>query len=106
MKARTAQANQIRGLLGKRGDSYVRTLLIHGARLVLRQVERRPERADRWLRELPARRPENVVAVALANKNARIANRARLPRSHSFSNRYSARRELDDEHLERPDPAL
>jgi transposase len=59
--------------MSKRGDSYVRTLLIHGARSVLRQVERHPERAEPWLRELLARRPKNVVAVALANKNARIA---------------------------------
>jgi transposase len=59
--------------ISKRGDSYIRTLLIHGARSVLRQVERHPERADPWLREMLKRRPKNVVAVALANKNARIA---------------------------------
>ena len=59
--------------MSKRGDSYLRTLLIHGARSVLRQVECHPERADPWLRQLLARRPKNVVAVALANKNARIA---------------------------------
>lgn len=59
--------------MSKRGDSYVRTLLIHGARSVLQQVQRHPERADPWLRQLLARRPKNVVAVALANKNARIA---------------------------------
>lgn len=59
--------------ISKHGDGYVRTLLIHGARSVLRQVERHPERADPWLRQLLARRPKNVVAVALANKNARIA---------------------------------
>lgn len=59
--------------MSKRGDSYVRTLLIHGARSVLQQLGRHPERADPWLRKLLARRPKNVVAVALANKNARIA---------------------------------
>lgn len=59
--------------MSKRGDSYLRTLLIHGARSVLHQVERHPERADPWLVQLLARRPKNVVAVALANKNARIA---------------------------------
>lgn len=59
--------------MSKRGDSYLRTLLIHGARSVLHQVERHPERADPWLKQLLARRPKNVVAVALANKNARIA---------------------------------
>jgi transposase len=59
--------------MSKRGDSYLRTLLIHGARSVLQQVARHPERADPWLKQLLARRPKNVVAVALANKNARIA---------------------------------
>ena len=59
--------------MSKRGDSYVRTLLIHGARAVIAQLERHHQRADPWLRGLLARRPKNVVAVALANKNARIA---------------------------------
>jgi len=59
--------------MSKRGDCYVRTLLIHGARSVVAQAVRQPARADAWLRALLARRPKNVVAVALANKNARIA---------------------------------
>ena len=59
--------------MSKRGDSYLRTLFIHGARSVVQQVARHPERADPWLKQLLARRPKNVVAVALANKNARIA---------------------------------
>src|SRR5207247_9332362 len=59
--------------ISKRGDSYLRTLLIHGARAVIAQVERHPEHADEWLKRLLARRPKNVAAVALANKNARIA---------------------------------
>jgi transposase len=59
--------------MSKRGDSYVRTLLIHGARSVVSQAVRHPERADPWLRDLLTRRPKNVAAVALANKNARIA---------------------------------
>jgi transposase len=59
--------------MSKRGDSYLRTLLIHGARSVLQQAVRHPERADPWLKQLLARRPKNVAAVALANHNARIA---------------------------------
>lgn len=59
--------------ISKRGDSYLRTLFIHGARSVVQQAERHPERADPWLKQLLGRRPKNVVAVALANKNARIA---------------------------------
>jgi transposase len=59
--------------ISKRGDSYLRTLFIHGARAVVQQAERRPERADPWLKQLLGRRPKNVVVVALANKNARTA---------------------------------
>ena len=61
------------GRISKRGDVYLRTLLIHGARAVIKQVERRPEAADGWLKKLLARRNKNVAAVALAAKNARIA---------------------------------
>jgi transposase len=59
--------------ISKHGDVYLRTLLIHGARAVLRHVEHRPEQTDSWLKRLMARRGKNVAAVALANKNARIA---------------------------------
>jgi len=53
--------------ISKRGDVYLRTLLIHGARAVIRcQKEREP-----WLEKLLARRPVNVAVVALANKMAR-----------------------------------
>jgi transposase len=58
--------------ISKRGDSYLRTLLIHGARAVLRFVEAKTGETPSWLRQLIERRPPNVVAVALANKNARI----------------------------------
>jgi transposase len=61
------------GPISKRGDVYLRTLLIHGARSVIRQVEHKPEQADPWLRRLLCRRHKNVAAVALAAKNARIA---------------------------------
>jgi transposase len=56
--------------ISKRGDAYLRTLLIHGARAVIRTAERKPD-ADPWLRQLLARRNKNVAAVALANRNAR-----------------------------------
>ena len=58
--------------ISKRGDAYLRTLLIHGARAVLRVSEGKVE-ADSWLTRLLARRNKNIAAVALANKNARIA---------------------------------
>ncbi len=58
--------------ISKRGDCYLRTLLIHGARSVIRVMERKIEQADSWLKRIVARRNKNVAAVALANKNARI----------------------------------
>lgn len=62
--------------ISKRGDSYLRTLLIHGARSALLAAQRRLLRgegqADAWLIGLLQRRNPNIAAVALANKNARI----------------------------------
>jgi len=58
--------------ISKRGDTYLRTLLIHGARAVLFHRMRRPTDSDGWLMKLLARRNSNVAAVALANKNARV----------------------------------
>lgn len=57
--------------ISKRGDVYLRILLIHGARSVLRFAETKAA-PDSWLRKLMARRNNNVAAVALANKNARV----------------------------------
>lgn len=56
--------------ISKRGDTYLRTLLIHGARSVIQCVEKNTDGGN-WLRRLMARRNKNVAAVALANKNAR-----------------------------------
>jgi transposase len=53
--------------ISKRGDKYLRTLLIHGARAVLTHSTAPPQ----WLTELAKRRPKNVVVVAMANKMAR-----------------------------------
>jgi transposase len=61
------------GRISKRGDPYLRTLLIHGARSVLQHAARKTDRRSRWLQGLMARRNHNIAAVALANKNARIA---------------------------------
>jgi len=58
--------------ISKRGDSYLRTLLIHGARSVILAAGRKANLGG-WLQELLKRRNPNVAAVALANKNARIA---------------------------------
>ena len=53
--------------ISKRGDRYLRTLLIHGARSVLNTSKALPE----WALRLAEWRPANVAAVALANKTAR-----------------------------------
>lgn len=53
--------------ISKRGDTYLRTLLIHGARSVLMHAKE----PGKWLRQIGQRRPPNVVVVALANKLAR-----------------------------------
>ena len=58
--------------ISKRGDTYLRTLLIHGARAVIRVAERKVNHANSWLAGVMGRRNKNVAAVALANKNARI----------------------------------
>ncbi|MBT3068790.1 IS110 family transposase, partial [Rhodoferax sp. U11-2br] len=56
--------------MSKRGDCYLRTLLIHGARSVILASNRKADK-NGWLHELLQRRNHNVAAVALANKNAR-----------------------------------
>lgn len=58
--------------ISKRGDRYIRTLLIHGARSVVRYAQRKTDPRSRWINGLKARRGTNAAAVALANKNARI----------------------------------
>ena len=59
--------------ISKRGDVYLRKLLIHGARATLRWVGLKADRRSQWLRGLLEHRGKNKTAVALANKNARIA---------------------------------
>jgi transposase len=60
------------GPISKQGDQYLRRILIVGAHSVLRRARQYPEKYP-WLTALLARRPFKVVAVALANKMARIA---------------------------------
>jgi transposase len=59
--------------ISKRGDTYLRTLLIHGARSMLRTARTRDDRLSQWVTKLAATRHPNIAAVALANKTARIA---------------------------------
>jgi transposase len=58
--------------ISKRGNRYIRTLLIHGARAVLKNCTGKTDQLSLWLQALIERRGFNKAAVALANKNARI----------------------------------
>jgi transposase len=58
--------------ISKRGDVYLRKLLVHGARATLRWIDTKHDERSQWLKALMARRGKNRAAVALANKNARI----------------------------------
>lgn len=57
--------------ISKRGDVYLRTLMIHGARSVLQVAEKRAGAERTWHVQVMRRRHKNVAAVALAHKNAR-----------------------------------
>ena len=72
--------------ISKRGDVYLRTLLIHGARSVITRAKERPV----WLEKLLARRPLNVAVVALANKMARTIW-ALLAHERTYEKGYAAR---------------
>jgi transposase len=58
--------------ISKRGDRYLRSLLIHGARSVVRQAAGKDDRLSRWINRVKAARGYNKAVVALANKLARI----------------------------------
>ena len=59
--------------ISKRGDAYLRCLLVHGARSAMRTAKDKEDRLSRWIVNLQTRRHSNVVAVAMANKMARMA---------------------------------
>lgn len=58
--------------ISKRGDRHLRTLLIHGARAVVRTARARNDAQSEWIRNLQARRGAAKTIVAVANKNARV----------------------------------
>ena len=59
--------------ISKRGDPYLRSLLVHGGRSVIRTAKGKEDRLSQWVMSLVARSHPNVAAVAMANKTARIA---------------------------------
>lgn len=77
--------------ISKRGDAYLRTLLIHGARAALRAAKDKPDSLLRWAVKLEARKGTNLAAVALANKVARVAW-AMLAHDRGYDPAHTARR--------------
>ncbi len=59
--------------ISKRGDGYLRMLLVHGARAVVAQAKHKDDRLSQWVTSIAKRRHPNMAAVALANKTARMA---------------------------------
>jgi transposase len=59
--------------ISKRGDAYLRTLLIHGARSMIRTAKAKEDPLSQWVMKIATTRHPNIAAVALANKTARIA---------------------------------
>ena len=59
--------------ISKRGDVYLRSLLIHGGRSVVRHADKHQDYRSCWIQDLVQRRNVNIAAVAVANKNVRIA---------------------------------
>jgi transposase len=57
--------------ISKRGDRYLRTLLIHGARSAVRSAKKKDDKKSKWIKSLIERKGNNVAVVALANKTAR-----------------------------------
>ena len=82
-RQRSTGGRTMLGGISKRGDRYLRSLLIHGARAALRVAPRREDRRSRWAVSVHARRGANIAAVALANKTARTAW-ALLTREQSY----------------------
>jgi transposase len=70
-RQRSTGGKQRLGRISREGDGYIRRLLIIGAQAVL--LRSKAAHADPWVQRLVARRPRLVVAVALANKTARVA---------------------------------
>ncbi|MEO6817065.1 MAG: transposase [Edaphobacter sp.] len=58
--------------ISKRGNIYLRKVLIHGARAAASHIKRDRALVGPWLDRLDVRAPKNVVVVAMANKLARI----------------------------------
>lgn len=59
--------------ISKRGDSYLRKILIQGAGAVVYRAKQKQNKRSQWINGLVVRRGKNKARVAIANKNVRIA---------------------------------
>lgn len=59
--------------ISKRGDRYIRCLMVHGARAVVRVAQKKRDPYSEWIKKLIKRRGQNKATVAVANKNVRMA---------------------------------
>ncbi len=78
------------GRITKRGDDYLRTLLIQGAKSAVMSVDKRDDPTSRWLKQLIERMGWQKACVALAIKNARACTGSRTGRSLSPKRRFAA----------------
>jgi len=82
-RERSSGERRYLGGITKRGDAYLRKLLIHGARAAVQAARRKDDARSRWINALRQRRGMNKAVVALANKNARILH-ALLSRGEDY----------------------
>ena len=59
--------------ISKRGDSYLRSLLVHGARAMIQMAKHKEDHLSLWVMRISNNRHPNIAAVALANKTVRMA---------------------------------
>ncbi len=71
-KQHSSGGKEILAGISKRGDRYLRSLLVHGARSVVTQAAKKDDRLSRWINQVRAKRGFNKAVVALANKMARM----------------------------------
>jgi len=75
------------GGISKRGDRYLRTLMIHGARTTLINAKKRSDYRSEWAQKLKETKGMNKAAIALANRNARVIW-ALLTRNEAYDEDY------------------
>lgn len=91
--------------ISKRGDTYLRTLMIHGARASLATAAKRSDYRSRWAKELLEKKGFNKAAVALANRNARTAY-ALIRRGQTFDPHRAERQQANALPRAKPAPEM